>query len=154
MLRGSETGSTGGILHHGPEREPEGTGELSGFPSHWVFCNLMPHPVFRRSLRQAGLRVWRSVIVAGMISLAALAVWTVIVHGEARQLALRDAESNAAVVAHAIAREQERLIDTAQQLLLGLSARQEVLTASAGPCSVLFAGVVKGFPGYLDLAAV
>jgi len=34
----------------------------------------MPHPVFRRSLRQAGLRVWRSVIVAGMISLAALTV--------------------------------------------------------------------------------
>ena len=114
----------------------------------------MPHPVFRRSLRQAGLRVWRSVIVAGMISLAALAVWAVLVHGEARRLALRDAESNASVVAHAVAHEQERLIDTAQQLLLGLSQRPEVLTASPGPCNVLFAGVVKGFPGYLDLAAV
>ena len=74
----------------------------------------MPHPVLRRSLRQAGLRVWRSVIVAGMVSLAALAVWAVIVHGEARRLALRDAERSASVVAHAIAREQERLIDTAR----------------------------------------
>jgi hypothetical protein len=72
----------------------------------------MPHPVLRRSLRQAGLRVWRSVIVVGMISLGAVAAWVVIVHLEARQLALRDAERNAAVVAHAIAREQERLIDT------------------------------------------
>ena len=114
----------------------------------------MPHPVLRRSLRQAGLRVWRSVIVVGMISLGALAAWVVIVHLEARQLALRDAERNAAVVAHAIAREQERLIDTAKQLLVGLSQRQEVLTANAGPCNVLFAGVVKGFPGYLDLVAV
>jgi general secretion pathway protein A len=114
----------------------------------------MLHPVLRRSLRQAGLRVWRSVIVVGMISLGALAAWVVIVHLEARQLALRDAERNAAVVAHAIAREQERLIDTAKQLLVGLSQRQEVLTANAGPCNVLFAGVVKGFPGYLDLVAV
>jgi hypothetical protein len=89
-----------------------------------------------------------------MISLGALAAWVVIVHLEARQLALRDAERNAAVVAHAIAREQERLIDTAKQLLVGLSQRQEVLTANAGPCNVLFAGVVKGFPGYLDLVAV
>ena len=89
-----------------------------------------------------------------MISLGALAAWVVIVHLEARQLALRDAERNAAVVAHAIAREQERLIDTAKQLLVGLSQRQEVLTANAGPYNVLFAGVVKGFPGYLDLVAV
>ena len=29
-----------------------------------------------------------------------------------------------------------------------------MLTASAGPCNVLFSGLVKGFPGYLDLAAV
>jgi hypothetical protein len=85
-----------------------------------------------------------------MISLGALAAWVVIVHLEARRLALRDAERNAAVVAHAIAREQERLIDTAKQLLVGLSQRQEVLTANAGPCNVLFAGVVKGFSGYLE----
>jgi len=58
------------------------------------------------------------------------------------------------VVAHAIAREQERLIDTAQQLLVGLSQRPEVLEGSAGPCDVLFAGVLNGFSGYLDLAAV
>ena len=81
-----------------------------------------------------------------MISLGALAAWVVIVHREARQLALRDAERNAAVVAHAIAREQERLIDTAKQLLVGLSQRQEVLTTNPGPCNVLFAGVVKGVP--------
>ena len=41
-----------------------------------------------------------------MISLAALGVWAVVVHGEARRLALRDAENNASVVAHAVAREQ------------------------------------------------
>ena len=114
----------------------------------------MSHPVLRRSLRQAGLRVWRSVIVVGVVSLIALGAWAVIVHREARQIAMRDAERNAAVVAHAIAREQERLIDTAQQLLVGLSQRQEVLSTSPGPCSVLFAGVMKAFPGYLDLAAV
>ena len=114
----------------------------------------MPHPVLRRSLRQASLRVWRSVIVAAVISLAALAVWASYVHSEARRLALRDAERSAAVVAHAISREQERQIDTAQQLLLGLSQRQEVLATNAGACSVLFAGVVKAFPGYLDLVAV
>src|SRR5215470_13040909 len=114
----------------------------------------MPHPVLQRSLRQAGLRVWRGVIVAGVISLAALAAWAVLVHNEARHGALKDAERNAAVVVHAIAREQERLIDTAQQLLVGLSQRPEVLSASAAPCHVLFAGVLKGFPGYLDLAAV
>ena len=114
----------------------------------------MPHPVLRRSLRQAGLRVWRGVIVAGVFSLAALAAWAIVVHNEARRGALKDAERNAAVVAHAIAREQERLIDTAQQLLVGLSQRPEVLAGSAGPCNVLFAGVLKAFPGYLDLAAV
>ena len=114
----------------------------------------MPHPVLRRSLRQAGLRVWRGVIVAGVISLAALAAWAVMVNNEARRGALKDAERNAAVVAHAIAREQERLIDTAQQLLVGLSQRPEVLAASAGPCHVLFAGVLKGFTEPVALHAV
>src|SRR5262249_47553160 len=69
-------------------------------------------------------------------------------------LAMRDAERSASVVAHAVSREQERQIDTAQQLLLGLSQRQEVLSTNAGACSVLFAGVVNAFPGYLDLVAV
>jgi CHASE1-domain containing sensor protein len=66
----------------------------------------MSHPVLRRSLRQAGLRVWRGVIVAGVISLAALAAWAVMVNNEARRGALKDAERNAAVVAHAIARRR------------------------------------------------
>lgn len=53
-----------------------------------------------------------------------------------------------------VAREQDRLIESAHQLLVGLAQRSEVQTHNAASCNRLFAGVVKRFPEHLQVVAI
>jgi general secretion pathway protein A len=114
----------------------------------------MPYRIMSRALRPGSMDAWRGVIVAGAICLVALGVWAFLVHGEARSQAEREAGRSAAVVAQSVAREHERLIDAARQLLLGLSQRPEIVSINAGACRAVLSGVVGAVPGYLDLVAV
>jgi len=113
----------------------------------------MHYRTLPRSLRPDGLRMWRGVVVAGVVGLAALGAWAVLLHGEARRQAQREAGRGAAVVAQSVAREHERLVDAARQLLLVLSQRSEVASLNPGACSAVLAGVHRTVPGYLDLVA-
>jgi general secretion pathway protein A len=114
----------------------------------------MRHRLPPRSLRPDGVRMWRGVVLAGVLALAVLVTWALVVHREARRQAQREAGRGAAVVAQSVAREHERLVDVARQLLLALSQRPEIVTANAGACRALLAGVADAVPGYLDLVAV
>ncbi len=113
----------------------------------------MRYRILPRSLRPDGVRMWRAVILAGVLGLVALGTWAVLLHGEARGQAQREAGRGAAVVAQSVAREHERLVDGARQLLLALSQRSEIAIINPGACRAVLAGVLKAVPGYLDLAA-
>ncbi len=97
--------------------------------------------------------MWRGVVLASVVGLAALAAWAVLLHAEARRQAQREAGRGAAVVAQSVAREHERLLDAARQLLLILSQRSEVASLNPGACSAVLAGAQRTVPGYLDLVA-
>jgi len=113
----------------------------------------MRYRILPRSLRPEGLRTWRAVILTGVVGLIALGLWAVALHGEARRQAEREAARGAAVVAQSVAREHERLVDGARQLLLALSQRPELAGGHPGICGGLLAGVLKSVPGYLDVVA-
>jgi len=113
----------------------------------------MRYRILPRSLRPDGVRTWRGVILACALGLAVLGAWAVMVHGEAHRQAQREAGRGAAVVAQSVAREHERLVDAARQLLLVLSQRPEILGGNPGACSAYLAGILKAVPGYLDLVA-
>ncbi len=93
-------------------------------------------------------------LVLALATLAALAGWTLRTRAEARRQAVTQAQRSASQVVQSVARDQERLIESASQLLLGLAQRPEVQTQNVAGCTLLFAGVLKRFPQYLDLAAV
>jgi general secretion pathway protein A len=114
----------------------------------------MRYRILPRSLRSGSLRAWQGVIVAGSLCLLVLAAWAFVLHGEARRQAEREAGRSAAVVAQSVAREHERLVDAARQLLLGLSQRPEIVSANAGACGLMLSGVMGAVPGYLDVVAV
>jgi hypothetical protein len=57
------------------------------------------------------------------------------------------------VLAQSVAREHERLVDAAQQLLLALAQRPEIVTANRAACPALLAGVLKAVSGFVDLVA-
>ena len=111
----------------------------------------MVYRLLPRALRPDGVRIWRGVILAALVGLAALGAWTLLLRGEARQQAQREAARGAAVVAQSIAREYERLLDAGRQLLLSLSQRPEIVATNPGACGTLLAGILKAVPGYLDL---
>jgi general secretion pathway protein A len=113
----------------------------------------MRYWILPRTLRTDSVRAWRGVILAGTLGLAALAAWALVLHVEARRHARREAGRSAMVVAQVVAREHERLLDAARQLLLALSQRSEVVTVDRGACPGLVAGIVKAVPGYLDVVA-
>jgi general secretion pathway protein A len=113
----------------------------------------MRYRILPRALRAGSLRAWQGVIVAVLLCLLALTGWAYVLHGEARRQAEREAGRSAAVVARSVAREHERLVDAARQLLLALSQRPEVISGNAGACGLVLAGVAGAVPGYLDLVA-
>ena len=114
----------------------------------------MRYRILPRALRSDSLHAWRGVLVAGILGLGVLATWAFALHVEARRQALREAGRSTEVLAQSVAREHERLVDAARQLLLGLAQRPEIVTLNRGTCPTLLAGVVRAVPGYLDLVAV
>ncbi len=93
-------------------------------------------------------------LVLALATLAALAGWTLRTRVEAQRQALTQAQRSASQVVQSVARDQERLIESASQLLMGLAQRPEVQTHNVAGCTLLFAGVLKRFPQYLDLVAI
>ena len=114
----------------------------------------MDYLSFRRSLRSDPLREWRAVIVSAALALLILGGVAVLIHDQARQHAMREAERSAAVVAQSAAREQERLLDAAQQVVMALTKRPEILAVSADACAALASGIVSSMPGYVDVVAI
>ena len=96
---------------------------------------------------------WLSLVLA-VAALAALAASTFGTWAEARRQAASAAERSAWQVVQSVARDQERLIESASQLIGGLAERAEIQARNAVACGVLFAGLLKKFPQYLDLVAI
>ncbi|HEV8584813.1 MAG TPA: AAA family ATPase [Methylomirabilota bacterium] len=107
----------------------------------------------RRALRSSNVSTWRMIVATAAFGLLALVAGVVMLHTEARRRAAEEAERSADIVAQSVAREQERLIEGAQQLLFGLSQRSEVRSGRPSECALLLEGVVKAYAGYLDLVA-
>ena len=107
-----------------------------------------------RSRPPSPSRLWLLLVVAWLATLVALAGWTLLTRAEARRQATADAHRTGLRVVQAVASDQERLIEGARQLLLGLAQRADVQTHDAASCTALFASVVQGFSGYLDVVAV
>ncbi len=93
----------------------------------------MRYRILPRALRSDSLHAWRGVLVAGILGLGVLAAWAFALHVEARRQALREAGRSTEVLAQSVAREHERLVDAARQLLLGLAQRPEIVTSTAAP---------------------
>ena len=100
------------------------------------------------------LAPWPLLLLAGSVTLAALAGWTLHTRAEARQQAVQEAQRSSSLVVQSVARDQDRLIESAHQLLVGLAQRSEVQTHNAASCNLLFAGVLKRFPEYLQVVAI
>ncbi|HEX5022569.1 MAG TPA: ATP-binding protein [Candidatus Binatia bacterium] len=73
---------------------------------------------------------------------------------EQRREARLQAQDTALRIARLAAREQERLIAGAHQLLMTLTELPEVRERRSEQCSKLFAGIMKKFPHYTNIAAV
>jgi signal transduction histidine kinase len=73
---------------------------------------------------------------------------------EQRREARLQAQETALRVARLSAREQERLVTGAHHLLMSLAELPEVRQRKADRCSQLFAGILKKFPYYTNVAAV
>lgn len=108
-------------------------------------------PVRDRRRSAWGARV--RLLVVGAISVLALLAWTIHVWQGARRHALASARNEVARVAQTVARDQEHLIDSARQLVLGLAQRPEVQAQNSGACAGLVNSIVRTFPGYLDVIA-
>jgi general secretion pathway protein A len=91
--------------------------------------------------------------VVGAISVLALVAWTLHVWQGARRHAFASARNEVARVAQTVARDQEHLIDSARQLVLGLAQRQDVQAKNSGACAGLVESIVRTFLGYLDVIA-
>lgn len=97
------------------------------------------------------LRLSLPFTLAALVALGALVGWTLYMRAEARRYAVTEAERSGARVAQSVAREQERLIESALQLLMGLAQRSEVQSLAAGRCNDVVASVLKAFPVYVDV---
>ncbi|MEX2147185.1 MAG: AAA family ATPase [Candidatus Rokuibacteriota bacterium] len=95
-----------------------------------------------------------ALILAVGATVAALATWSAYTRTQSREVAAADAHRGALRLAHAMAREQERMIEAARQLLVGVAQRSEIQARTPGSCTELLAGVLKAFPAYLDIVAV
>ena len=73
---------------------------------------------------------------------------------EQRREARLQAQETALRIARLAAREQERLIAGAHQLLMTLTELPEVRERRSDQCSKLFADIMKKFPHYTNIAAV
>ena len=73
---------------------------------------------------------------------------------EQRREARLQAQETALRIARLSAREQERLITGAHHLLMALAELPKVRQRQAAKCSLLFAGLLKKFPQYTNIAAV
>jgi general secretion pathway protein A len=113
----------------------------------------MRYRIHPRARRFDSVRAWRGVVLAVIVALAALILWAVVLHAEARRHALREAGRSAAVLAQSVAREHERRVDSAHQLLLALAQRSEILTAHRAACPAFLAGVLSSVSGFVDLVA-
>jgi general secretion pathway protein A len=114
----------------------------------------MHFSTLRRALQSDRVRAWRGVILGATLALAVLVAWAFVLHAEARRQAQRQAGRGAAVLAQSVAREHERQLDAARQLLLALAQRPELVAGHGGACAALVEGVVHTVPGYLDLVAL
>jgi len=114
----------------------------------------MHYSTLRRALQSDRVRAWRGVILGATLALAVLVAWAFVLHAEARRQAQRQAGRGAAVLAQSVAREHERQLDAARQLLLALAQRPELVAGHGGACAALAEGVVQTVPGYLDLVAL
>src|SRR5262245_5609202 len=103
--------------------------------------------------RARRLPPWLFVVLA-LASVAARAASTLSTRAEGRRQARLAAERSASRAVQSVARDHERLIESATQLLMGLAQRAEIRTRDASECSALFAGILKKSPQYLDLAAL
>ncbi|MBI3028449.1 MAG: AAA family ATPase [Candidatus Rokubacteria bacterium] len=86
-------------------------------------------------------------------TLAALGSWTLRTRAEARQEAATTAQRSASQVVQSVARDQERLIESAHQFVMGVAQWPEVQAHDARGCTPPFARILKSFPQYLDLVA-
>ena len=73
---------------------------------------------------------------------------------EQRREARLQAQETALRIARLSAREQERLITGAHHLLMALAELPQVRERKTDKCSQLFAGILKKFPYYTNVAAV
>jgi general secretion pathway protein A len=110
----------------------------------------MRYRILPRALRPDTVRTWRGVVVAVAVALVLLVAWVFVMHAGARRQARREAGRSAAIIAQSMAREHERLVDGARQLLLALAQHAEL---EGGACHSLLASILEAFPGYLDLVA-
>jgi diguanylate cyclase (GGDEF)-like protein len=101
--------------------------------------------VFRSSLRS---RLLLLVLLALLPALALILVtaW------EQRQLAASDAQESALRVARVAASNQERLIEGARSLLIGIAQAPAVQPGNSRACSALLGDVRKRFPVYVNLS--
>ena len=101
--------------------------------------------IFRSSLRS---RLLLLVLLALLPALALILVtaW------EQRQLAAIEAQESALRVARVAASNQERLIEGARSLLIGVSQALAVHPGNARVCSALFSDLRKRFPIYVNLS--
>ncbi|HKZ07177.1 MAG TPA: diguanylate cyclase [Methylomirabilota bacterium] len=101
--------------------------------------------IFRSSLRS---RLLLLVLLALLPALALILVtaW------EQRQLAAIDAQESALRVARVAASNQERLIEGARSLLIGIAQAPAVQPGNARACSALFSDLRKRFPIYVNLS--
>ncbi len=73
---------------------------------------------------------------------------------EQRREARLQAQEAALRIARLSAREQETLITSAHHLLMTLAELPEVRERKPAKCAELFAGIMKKFPYYTNIAAV
>ncbi|HZV95811.1 MAG TPA: diguanylate cyclase [Candidatus Nitrosocosmicus sp.] len=101
--------------------------------------------LFRSSLRS---RLLLLVLLALLPALALILVtaW------EQRQLAAVDAQESALRLSRLAASNQERLIEGARSLLIGLAQVPAVQPGKAGPCGPLLTDLRKRFPVYVNLS--
>ena len=101
--------------------------------------------LFRSSLRS---RLLLLVLLALLPALALILVtaW------EQRQLAAVDAQESALRLSRLAASNQERLIEGARSLLIGLAQVPAAQPGKAGPCGPLLADLRKRFPVYVNLS--
>jgi signal transduction histidine kinase len=105
-------------------------------------------PVHFTKIRNSLVLLVTLVVFPSMIAIIFYAL------SEQRREARLQAQETALRIARLSAREQERLITGAHHLLITLAELPKVRQRQAAGCSQLFAGLLKKFPQYTNIAAV